>query len=266
MSFGLAPQNKLNRWGQGCVRLPFFLLLVLTWAIATDAKAPEPNSPQKLTSSKQIKKNPSPVDPKTQAKTQVQTQAAPEAVHIHQKMRESLGGLKNRSFNFQVTQISPFVGDTSYSQGSLILGPKGQFHLKVTEQEWIYNGKWVWQVSHPQKQVLLQGADSAIGFQHPNKILTAFLDCPPYAMQIVTVNNSQMYRLSLLPGRLFAEADSLWVRGHLKTGVPDELGFLDREGASTVYKLGKITHKKSPASYFEYKKPKEYELLDMRVN
>lgn len=188
-------------------------------------------------------------------------QTVPSAIEIHQKMKASLGGLRNQTLKFDVMQVSAVLGDSTHTQGNLELGAKEQFWLKVGDQEWVYNGHDLWQISHKQKQVIWQYADSALGFQHPSRILLAFMDCAPYNF---SVQSEHIYRLGLVPGKAFAEAESLWVLVEAPSYRPSELGMIDRESALTLYRLSGIRTKKYPAKHFEYKKSKGYELLDLR--
>lgn len=178
------------------------------------------------------------------------------------KMQASLSNLKNVEIQFTSLEINAVMMDTLKQKGTMKLGGAGEFWIVLEGQEFISNKKYLWHHIKSQKQVVWQKADSALGFAHPSQFLAKFSEATPLALR--DSPQEKWLVLELGPNKALANFSKIEVSLSRSQYQPKVLLLQDAEGNQTIYQLRTIRNKKFKSSAFNYKPPKNTEVLDLR--
>ena len=173
-------------------------------------------------------------------------------------------GKQSLSLDFSLRVLQAATGGESQTQGSLLVGERNRFKLRVPGMEFYSDGVQLWQYNPAQKQVMVKLLADLESQFHPSEILFKYQQCKPRSLRSELWQGRKVHVLQLDPSRYKGQFTEMEVWLYPVSLAPLRLKTVDNLHNLSWYTVSNLMKVKTSDKDFVFVPPKGVDEIDMR--
>ncbi len=173
-------------------------------------------------------------------------------------------GKQGLSLDFSLRVLQAATGSENQTQGSLLVGERNRFRLRVPGMEFYSDGVQLWQYNPAQKQVMVKLLADLESQFHPSEILFKYQQCKPRSLKSELWQGKKVHVLQLDPSRYKGQFSEMEVWLDPVSLAPVRLKTVDNLHNLSWYTVSNLKKVKASDKDFVFVVPKGVDEIDMR--